>query len=154
VPAPRLPLTLSEAQARWGEGARAALGGGKPALAAAVTGTRLVALEGDLLTIEEPVGRSPGLADMATDLEHHLSALFGRPLRGRVTVARPALGDDRASRYQAAQAHPLVKDLVRRFEADVISREVVGRAEWLERFVDSGVSDRSDADPQPRDPDA
>ena len=91
---------------------------------------------------------------MATDLEHHLTALFGRPLRARVTVARPALGDDRTSRYQAAQAHPLVKDLIRRFEADVVSREVIGRTEWLERFADSGVRDRSDDEPAPRDPDA
>ncbi|MBA3707993.1 MAG: hypothetical protein H0W83_04120, partial [Planctomycetes bacterium] len=62
---------------------------------------------------------------------------------------------DNSSRYQSAQNHPLVRDLVRRFEGDVISREVVGRAEWLERFSGDGVRVQADpAQPPPIDPDA
>nr|MBA2480571.1 hypothetical protein [Planctomycetota bacterium] len=69
--------------------------------------------------------------------------------------ARAVHGDDRNSRYQAAQAHPLVKDLVRRFEADIVSREVVTREEWIKRFDEPEVPRRIDDEPErPIDPDA
>jgi len=42
-------------------------------------------------------------------------------LRPRSTAG----GDSNARRYRAATEHPLVKELLKRFEADVLAREIV-----------------------------
>jgi hypothetical protein len=38
------------------------------------------------------------------------------------------------ARYRTAESDPLVQDILKRFQAEVVAREPVTRAEWLARF--------------------
>jgi hypothetical protein len=123
-----------EVRRRWPELARAVLVQGDPTLAAALTGTRVVAMEGDLITVEAPP--RPNAAQttaLETALPPHLLTAFGTTMRVACVAARPEADDGSADLYRAAQSHPLVKDLMRRFEADIVSREIMDREEWLRR---------------------
>jgi len=46
----------------------------------------------------------------------------------------PADAEDRARRYREAQDDPIVKDLLKRFEADIVAREPGDRQAWQDRL--------------------
>jgi len=48
--------------------------------------------------------------------------------------ASPPDADERAKRYVDAQKHPVVQDLLKRFEADIVAREPGNRQAWEERM--------------------
>jgi hypothetical protein len=48
---------------------------------------------------------------------------------------QPAITDERQRRYHAAQEHPLVKEIVQRFGADLVGRELVDVETWLARLA-------------------
>jgi hypothetical protein len=134
---PPSPQTLLPAlQARWAEIARAALREGQVGLAAALTDSAPVALAGDLLTIELPASFCSQLTirpDLMQQLEGLLLAVAGRRLR---VAGRPRRGqavDERGDRYRSAQEHPLVQLLLKRFEADIVAREIIDHDDWLHR---------------------
>ncbi len=43
--------------------------------------------------------------------------------------------DERSARYRAAQQHPLVVDLMKRFQAELIGQELVEVETWLQRLT-------------------
>jgi|GEM_PF-3619131 len=45
-----------------------------------------------------------------------------------------AAADDRIRRYEQALTDPTVRDWIKRFEADILSREPGDRSAWLERL--------------------
>ena len=45
----------------------------------------------------------------------------------------------RSARYQAAEAHPLIQAIRKRFTADIITREPITREEWLRRSQPGGA---------------
>ena len=50
----------------------------------------------------------------------------------------------RQARYQQAEAHPLIQALRRRFAADIVSREPISHAAWLERLRGIAAEDQTD----------
>jgi len=67
------------------------------------------------------------------------------PLRDPVATRAPvsadsaadaieAAADDRIRRYEQALTDPTVRDWIKRFEADILSREPGDRTAWLERL--------------------
>ena len=110
---------------------------GQVSLAAALTDSAPVALSGDLLTVELPASFCAQLTirpDMTQQFEAVLQAVAGRRLR---VVGRPRkgqAGDERTDRYRQAQDHPLVQLLMKRFEADIVAREIIPTEEWLRRM--------------------
>jgi len=50
------------------------------------------------------------------------------------TPAAPPDADERAKRYTEAQKHPVVQDLIKRFEADIVAREPGNQQAWEERM--------------------
>lgn len=60
---------------------------------------------------------------------------LGQPLGPliRTQTLDPAAAAAR-DRYRAAEATPLVQDLLRRFNAEIVTREPVAKAEWERRF--------------------
>jgi hypothetical protein len=91
-----------------------------------------VAFEDGILTIVADDGRAMP-PDLDTRLRPYLALLGARGVRVGAPPAASG-GDERARRWQAAQGHPLVKEMIRRFEGDVIGREVATREEWLSRL--------------------
>nr|MBA3685864.1 hypothetical protein [Planctomycetota bacterium] len=75
-----------------------------------------------------------------------LAAIAGHPVRWRARArtggptAAARLGEDeaaaqdRARRYKEAQNDPVIKELLARFEADIVAREPATRQEWEERL--------------------
>ncbi len=123
-------------QERWAEVARAAMRDGHVALAAALTDSAPMALAGDLLTIELPVSFCAQLTirpDLQQQLEGVLLAVAGRRLRVTGRPRRTPAVDERADRYRTAQNHPLVQLLLKRFDADIVAREIIDHDAWLRR---------------------
>ena len=89
-----------------------------------------MAFDEGVLTIVADDGRAMP-ADLDTRLRPYLALVGATAVR---VAAAPTTGDDRGKRWQTAQAHPLVRDLLKRFEGDVVSREVATRDEWLGRL--------------------
>ena len=136
IPQRIIPQTLlPELQQRWPEIAQAALRDGQPLLAGPLSGSRPVSLAAGTLTIECPADfcdrtdADPLLLQSLTGL---VAMVCGHRLAIRV---RPAAGMDggRSARYQAAEAHPLIHAIRKRFAADIITREPITREEWLRR---------------------
>ena len=130
-------------QKRWQALARTVLLQGQAALAAVLTGTTLIAIDDGVLTIEVAAGSTPPPADFADQLRPHLSTLAspsGASAALRLTIVHAAdpAGDDRSNRFHAAQSHPLVRDLLKRFEGEVIRTDLESRAEWLARLERNG----------------
>lgn len=67
--------------------------------------------------------------------------LFGARLRLVVRAkagkdgGQSAVTDERQRRYQAAQEHPAVRELMQRFEADLVGRELIDAQTWLARVA-------------------
>ncbi len=126
---------------------------GAPLLAAALSEGTAVALVGEALTVEVPPARIALLADPEQQrvLGSALLAVLGIRLRlvPRVRSVRGGGGggggggdsdepvtDERQRRYKAAQEHPLVRDLMQRFEADLVGRELIDLETWLTRLAE------------------
>jgi hypothetical protein len=92
-----------------------------------------MALEGERLTLESD---RPMPADLDARLIPCLAAIGVGALRATVVAPTASGGDERAKRWQAAQAHPFVRELIKRFEGDIISREAATREEWVRRLED------------------
>lgn len=127
------PPSLEDLRRRWPELARTALLQGQAVLAAALTGTSVVALDNGVLTIEVAPGRTPPPPDMDAQLQPYLASISAHGLRLAFIAAKPADGDDRISRYHAAKAHPLIKEFIKRFDGEVIRNDVVTPDEWHSR---------------------
>lgn len=79
-------------------------------------------------------------------LIQHLVSLIAQFSGHRLTIrVRPPAGLDggRSARYSAAEAHPLVLALRKRFAADIITREPITREEWFKRSQARPVNDSS-----------
>ncbi len=131
-PAASVP-TLDDLRRRWPELARAALLQGQAVLAAALTGTSVVALDAGVLTIEIAPGRTPPPPDMDAQLQPYLASISAHGLRLAFIAAKAVEGDDRTRRYQAAKAHPVIREFIKRFDGEVIRNDVVTRDEWQAR---------------------
>ena len=136
-------LTLADLHARWGELGRSLLHAGAPLVAAALGDGKATALVADVLTIECPAARLDILIDPAQQrlISSTCLALFGSRLRLVVRTRtgkdgmQPAVTDERQRRYQAAQEHPAVRELMQRFEADLVGRELIDVQTWLARIA-------------------
>jgi hypothetical protein len=138
-PAPTARLVpqtlLPELQSRWSEVAQAALRDDQPLIASALAGSRPVSFANGNLTVECPADfcdrcdADPlylqGVAAAVANVCGHRLAIRVRPPAG--------LDGGRSARYAAAEAHPLVQALRKRFAADIITREPITREEWLKR---------------------
>ena len=149
-PPPAPPTTASALElltlitARWGELGQHLLRLGAPLLAAAITEAKPVGISGDQLTITAPANRVPLLLDpeQARVIAGACMALFSQRLRlmvkGTAQSGNPlqtGVTDERSRRYQAAQEHPVVRDLMQRFEADLVGRELIVLETWLARLI-------------------
>jgi hypothetical protein len=117
---------------------------GAPLLAAAIGDATPTALSGDQLSLAVPPARIAVLSDPAQQRVVAAAgiAVFGVRFRLLVTLKAGAgeatttgVTDARQRRYLAAQEHPVVKELMQRFEADLVGRELVDFATWLERLT-------------------
>ena len=130
--------------ARWGELGQHLLRLGAPLLAAAITEAKPVGVSGDQLTITAPANRVALLLDpeQGRVIAGACMALFSQRLRLVVTGTaqhanslQTGVTDERSRRYQAAQEHPVVRDLMQRFEADLVGRELIDLKTWLARLA-------------------
>lgn len=145
------PEGLHALAARWSELAVQAQRAGMPLVAAALADARPMELTADGLLIEVAAehvrrGTFAERGEFAAPLAKLVAAFAGRPLRlvpreragGPATAARlgetPADAEERARRYRAAQEDPVVKELLRRFEADIVAREPGDRGVWEDRL--------------------
>jgi hypothetical protein len=131
-----MPQTLlPDLQARWSEVAQAAMRGDQPLIGGALSGSRPVSFASGTLTIECPADfcdRADADPLVLLILSNLVAQISGHQLT--IRVRPPAgLGGGRSARYQAAEAHPLVQALRKRFAADIITREPITRDEWLKR---------------------
>jgi hypothetical protein len=132
-----VPQTLLfDLQQRWSEVVQAAMRDGQSALATALTSCTPVLLAGGTLTLEAPEDlcqRSADDAFLLTSLARVVGQISGFVLPIRL---RSVAGENRtrSERYQAAESNPLVQAIRKRFAADIISREPITRAEWLQRL--------------------
>jgi hypothetical protein len=137
APAAAVPQTLLfDLQQRWSEVVQAAMRDGQPALATALTSCAPVLLANGILTLEAPddlCQRSADDAFLLTSLARVVGQISGFLLPVRM---RSVAGENRtrSERYQAAESNPLVLAIRKRFAADIISREPITRAEWLQRL--------------------
>lgn len=146
-PAARVvPQTLlPDLQQRWSEIAQAALRDGQPLIASALSGSRPVSFANGTLTLECPADFCDRV-DADELLIQHLVALIAQFSGHRLTIrVRPPAGLDggRSARYSAAEAHPLVLALRKRFAADIITREPITREEWFKRSQSGRPDDTS-----------
>ncbi len=136
-------LSLATLQPRWSELVRQLLQGGLPLVAAAIGDSTPVAVQAEALTISAPLTRHGVLTDPEQQrmVANACLAVFGRRLRlvvragGAMVGDQPAITDERQRRYHAAQEHPLVKEIVQRFGADLVGRELVDVETWLARLA-------------------
>ena len=142
---------LAAIVARWGELPGQALRAGMPLVAAALADSRPLELTANGLVLDvaaEHVRRGTlgERGEFAAPLAKLIASLAGRPLRlllreraGGPTVAArlgetPADAEERALRYRAAQDDPVVKELLKRFDADIVAREPGDRQAWEDRL--------------------
>jgi hypothetical protein len=131
-----IPQTLlPDLQSRWNEVAQAALRDGQPLIASALSGSRPVSFANGTLTLECPADFCDR-SDADPLVLQVVVAVIANVCGHRLTIrVRPPAGLDggRSARYAAAEAHPLVQALRKRFAADIITREPITREEWLKR---------------------
>lgn len=116
---------------------------GVPLVAAALGDGQAIALVADQLTVECPPARLTVLTDPEQQrmVASACQVLFGTRLRLVVRAkagkdgGQPAVTDERQRRYQAAQEHPAVRELMQRFEADLVGRELIDLETWLGRLA-------------------
>jgi hypothetical protein len=117
---------------------RRVLRDGQPALAAALGEAAPLAVDHAAVTASAPPARLPALEAPAAQraLMAAFQAVLGLPLQLVVRPGAPAeAGGERMKRWREASDHPLVKELMRRFEAEPVHRELLARDEWLARLA-------------------
>ncbi len=119
--------------------ARQLLTGGLPLLAAGWGECRALTLRDGVLTIEVPAKRLALFQD--PDQQRLLASAIAGAGGVRVQLALRQVGaltdepsDDRTRRYRAAETHPLIQDLMKRFQAELVGREVVEVEAWIARL--------------------
>jgi len=124
--------TIESLGLRWRDLARHALSLGELDLGTALAGSQVTALT--TTTIAISCERSLPESELPR-LRQHLASLGIGHLQPVITVTLPGReGDSRARKLTEAKNHPLVKDALKRFEADVHLFESVTRAEWQARL--------------------
>lgn len=123
---------------------RRVLRDGHPALAAALGEARPVGIAGAVVDALAPPARLPAIEAAAA--QHAIMAaclaVYGAPLQLAVRPGEVAAsGDDRSRRWRGALDHPLVKDILRRFEAEPLSRELIGADDWRARWQAEQAAD-------------
>lgn len=110
-----------------------------------------MALHGDLLTIAAPARRQALLLDPEQQrlLAGAVAAVIGqRPKIVLRTAGGPAqadpVADERKRRYTTAATHPLVQDIVKRFQAELVGQEIIDLETWLARLASPGNSRNRD----------
>ncbi|GDY13079.1 hypothetical protein LBMAG53_19570 [Planctomycetota bacterium] len=65
------------------------------------------------------------------------SGAAASPGRGEPPLALKAVPPPISARdrYRSAEDHPAVREIQRRFQAEIVAREPVTREEWLKRFT-------------------
>ena len=123
--------TIESLGLRWRDLARHALSLGELDLGTALAGSQVTALTTTTIAIscERPLPESE-----LPRLRQHLASLGIGHLQPIITVTLGPGGDSRARKLTEAKNHPLVKDALKRFEADVHLFETVTRAEWQARL--------------------
>lgn len=148
APPKLIPQTLLiDLQPRWNEVAQAAMRDQQPLVASALSGSRPVSFANGTLTIECPADFCDR-ADADPLVLQTIAALVAQICGHRLGIrVRPPAGLDggRSARYSAAEAHPLVQALRKRFSADIITREPITRDEWLKRSQIRPAEDTSQA---------
>jgi hypothetical protein len=118
---------------------KALLAAGLPLAAAALGEGRLLALENGLLTVGIPARAAAALKD--AEQVRLIGSLVSAAVGQAVQLRLHALGgtaeplDERHLKYQAAERHPFIQDLLKRFEGDLTARELVDFGTWLERVA-------------------
>ncbi len=119
---------------------RALLSAGLPLAAAAFSEGRPTGLKGDELTIAVQVRHAAALRD--AEQLRLIAGVVGSVLGRSVTLRLAATGgngeevlDERQQRYRDAERHPLVQELLKRFEGDLTTREMVDFGTWLDRVA-------------------
>ncbi len=140
-----LPQTyLFDVQQKWAEIIQSAMRDNHPQLATDLTVCRPISLAKGVLTLEAPHTLCDRSADDALILTT-LARIIAQVAGYHVPVSlRPPGGvfDTRSARYQAAESHPLVQAIRKRFAADIIAREPITLAEWQQRqqFIEKQAS--------------
>ncbi len=119
---------------------RALLTAGLPLAAAAFGDGTPTALEGDTLTVAVQARHATALRD--AEQLRLIAAVAGSALGRSLQIRLSAVGgsgeevlDERQRRYRDAERHPLVQELLKRFEGDLTTREMVDFTTWLERLA-------------------
>lgn len=110
----------------------AAIRSGLVALAMALRSARPLSAVPGLIVLEAPDRDAPAIRAGAAQI----SELLARS-KDRIEVrigAGSGVEDDRSRRYRLAEHHPVVQDLLKRFDADITGRELIDVQEWLARF--------------------
>ncbi len=145
-------------QGRWNDVVRRVLRDGHPALAAALGEAAAIAVDAATITATAPPARLPALEDARAQqaLMAAFQAVLGLPLQllPRPGAAAAAPGAERMQRWREATDHPLVKDIMRRFEAEPVHRELIARGDWLARLAEerAGPNRRLGSAPAERTP--
>jgi len=133
---------LATLQADWDRICRQALND-QPQHAPALTAVRPMRLDGERLILAavdhnlDPRAFAPDAPALRL-LERLIAGVCGRqlqvePLASATGGSGASAGASRNPAYLQAQGHPLVQDLLERFEAEVVAREPSPRDRFLER---------------------
>ena len=109
---------------------------GWPALANAIRECQVVSANAGVLRLDAPAPRAKLLAEAAAAraLASAVAIVMDAPWQIELVVTGAVAAPAKKPGWNVAQEHPVVQDLVRRFEADVISRARLDREAWLERL--------------------
>ena len=120
----------------WGAVARHLLAGGLPLLMSAWNESQALSLIDGTLVLEVPQKRLAILQDEAQ--QSFLASAIASIIHQRPRLVLRTQGstddaptDDRSRRYRTAEAHPLVQDLMKRFQAELTGRELVDLETWM-----------------------
>ena len=132
---------------------KALLTAGLPLAAAAFGDGRPTALDGDTLTVAVASRHAVALRD--AEQLRLIAAVTGSALGRSITLRLSAIGgdgeevlDERQRRYREAERHPLVQELLKRFEGDLTTREMVDFSTWLERLATERLAAQAPIRPQ------
>ena len=146
--APAVQPPLADLQRLWGNLGRDLLIAGQRDLSVAIAGSRLMACEAGTASISLAPSRGAAAPVDLTLLHPYLGTLH--PWVRRLVPAAVEADPDaaaRARRYRDAEANGIVRALQKCFTAEVVGRELLARAQWLERQADRGAPDPTAAEP-------
>jgi hypothetical protein len=153
APTPAVQPPLADLQRLWGNLGRDLLIAGQRDLSVAIAGSRLMACEAGTASISLAPSRGAAAPVDLTLLHPYLGPLH--PWVRRLVPAAVEADPDaaaRARRYRDAEANAIVRALQTCFSAEVVGREPLARAQWLERQADRGDPDPTGATSGPTGP--